>query len=197
MIILVLTIVFGVLVSVSVNAQSGAAKTFRKKDAVKANACRILERKRTQVESTARRSRKVRETSPVLAKTSAPAIALNAPAGSSIIREIVYQRLRETEVNSPIELSPLQFAVEGDHLRVKDAYPFLFAVEFALQGRTIRIENQDINSDQAKDSSKALLVAEIIRNMKERGVPAERISVVEAQNPPTAEGFNAVYLTVL
>jgi outer membrane protein OmpA-like peptidoglycan-associated protein len=95
-----------------------------------------------------------------------------------IIREMVAQNLSEKNDNDPIELAPLYFRLDEHGFSVTDMNPFLIAVEFALQGKTIVIEGHDdgIGIDNVKLS--AACVQKIKQLMHDMGVPDDRISVV-------------------
>jgi outer membrane protein OmpA-like peptidoglycan-associated protein len=93
-----------------------------------------------------------------------------------IIREMVAMHLKEQKNNEPIELAPLYFNLKGDELSVVDVNPFLIAVEFALQGRTIVIEDHINYVDSYSTQLSAKRIQKIRQLMHEMGVPEERIS---------------------
>ena len=96
------------------------------------------------------------------------------------IRKKVSDQLKGKKDNEPIELAPLYFNFDQDEFSVVDMDPFLVAVEFALQGRTILIEGHTDNN--GKDNYNVNLsikrVQRIRSLMHEMGVPDERISVI-------------------
>jgi outer membrane protein OmpA-like peptidoglycan-associated protein len=96
------------------------------------------------------------------------------------IRKKVSEALKNKKDNEPVELAPLYFNFDQDEFSVVDMDPFLVAVEYALQGRTILIEGHTDND--GKDSYNVSLsikrVQKIRQLMHEMGVPDERISVV-------------------
>lgn len=96
------------------------------------------------------------------------------------IRKKVAETLKNKKNNEPIDLAPLYFNFDQDEFSVVDMDPFLVAVEYALQGRTILIEGHTDNN--GKDSYNVSLsikrVQKIRQLMHEMGVPDERISVV-------------------
>jgi outer membrane protein OmpA-like peptidoglycan-associated protein len=96
------------------------------------------------------------------------------------IRKKVSDQLKDKKDNDPIELAPLYFNFDQDEFSVVDMDPFLIAVEFALQGRTILIEGHTDNN--GKDSYNVNLsikrVQKIRSLMLEMGVPDDRISVI-------------------
>jgi outer membrane protein OmpA-like peptidoglycan-associated protein len=97
-----------------------------------------------------------------------------------IIRELVAQNLKNKKDNEPIELAPLYFNYNEDEFSVVDMNPFLIAVEYALQGRTILIEghtdSDGHNGYNVKLSIKR--VQKIRQLMHDMGVPDDRISVM-------------------
>ena len=97
------------------------------------------------------------------------------------IREMVKQNLaKQTDDVYPIELAPLYFTFDEDEFSVVDMEPFLVAVEYALQGRTILIEGH--TDSKGKDDYNVKLsierVEKIRQLMHDMGVPDDRISVV-------------------
>jgi hypothetical protein len=191
LLILVLTVIFGVLVSVSVNAQKSFGKTAEKKKTRfykisaramanhYANACEVLHRKRTNPS----RNTSFRPGKSAVARKGKAASGLvdeksfrsAIPAQNSIIREMVGQCLKERKDASPIELAPLVFSINNNKVLVSDVNPFLIAVEFGLQGKTILIQDQ-IMKDLDADSKSAVL-REISVLMQKMGVPGDQISI--------------------
>jgi hypothetical protein len=202
LIVLVLTVIFGVLVSVSVNAQKTSekkkAKTYRiikNKAWVNhyANACEILEKKRTgRLQNTKVAFRKRKHSNEVIKSRTENQPLLSGcpfdanPVQHSIIREMVVQSLKEKTDNNPIELAPLNFDLHENRLSVKDINPFLIAVEFALQGKTILIENHVFKGDEQNTNNMSQLITEITFLMKQMGVPHDRISVQDLDMVATA-----------
>jgi|GEM_PF-5276871 len=190
LLILMLTVIVGVLLSVSVNAQKNTVKhTEKKKTKVYkiknrakanhyANACEILNQKRTSLTNQPVRSSRKETVSRKASGAVAQERAVEAGfAGRSIIREMVALYLSETEDSTPIELAPLLFSRRADKLSVSDVNPFLIAVEFALQGKTIVLENQIINHNGLIAKTSTFLIDEITGLMREMGVPNDRIAV--------------------
>jgi outer membrane protein OmpA-like peptidoglycan-associated protein len=97
-----------------------------------------------------------------------------------IIREIVANHLKDKKDNDPIELAPLFFNYDEDEFSVVDMNPFLIAVEYALQGRTILIEGHtDSNGADHYNVKLSIKRVQKIRElMHDMGVPDERISVI-------------------
>jgi flagellar motor protein MotB len=231
-VVLVLSIIIGILISVSVNAQhvyqKQKAKFFKSKFRTQAsqysNACSILEHKRTHKpkqhirftatnnegrhlvdETIITKSQKPPSSKPLVGQVEIakvndkPSIQKleslhlqedkvlrknHLPAPSSkeheIIREMVAKQLNEKKDNEPIELAPLFFNYAEDEFSVVDMNPFLIAVEYALQGRTILIEGH--TDSDGKDTYNVDLsmkrVQKIRQLMHDMGVPDDRISVM-------------------
>ena len=207
---LVLVIMIGILISTTVNAQHTYHKQkarhyksrFRSQVSDYTHACNILEKKKNQKPKSSSRfasgrkseSRPIAEVKPVvLGKANETPRhekddkvlnenRLPAPTSTQhqIIREMVAQNLKERKGNEPIELAPLYFNHNEDELSVADMNPFLIAAEFALQGRTIRIEDHTtsygIDSYNIKLSTK--IVQKVRQLMHDMGVPDDRILVV-------------------
>lgn len=93
------------------------------------------------------------------------------------IRKTVADNIKS---NQPIELAPLYFTFDQDEFSVVDMDPFLIAVEYALQGKTILIEGHtdDRGSDEYNVKLSLKRVQKIKQLMHEMGVPDERISVI-------------------
>ncbi|WP_254154800.1 OmpA family protein [Chryseosolibacter indicus] len=221
-VVFVLSIVIGILLSVSVNAQhvyhKQKARFYKSKFKKQINhytrACSILEQKRTNKSNNTVRSSstnnqgkhlvdetiipKAKPTTVAKVKDRPSEKTLNKlhdqedkvlkenklPAPTSkeheIIREMVAQKLKEKKDNEPIELAPLYFNFDQDEFSVVDMNPFLIAVEYALQGRTILIEGHT-DSNGGSDYNVKLSIKRVqkIRDlMHDMGVPDERISVV-------------------
>lgn len=97
-----------------------------------------------------------------------------------IIREMVARTLKDKKDNEVIELAPLYFNFDQDEFSVVDMNPFLIAVEYALQGKTILIEGHT-DSNGADDYNVKLSIKRVekIRQlMQDMGVPDDRISVI-------------------
>lgn len=96
------------------------------------------------------------------------------------IRNNVLQTLKNKSDSEPIELAPLYFNFNQDELAMMDTEPFLYAVEYALQGRHILIEGH--SDSQGADTYNVQLsikrVQKIRKLMHDMGVPDDRISVV-------------------
>lgn len=165
--VVVLLAVAGILVSVSINAQSynQSAKRFNRTDKKQ---CQVLAKKRYQKSRPSKRfyfqtSQKKETTNSLVDDRLTQFNAFER----SIIREMVTNHLRES--NSPVELAPLLFTLHEDKLQADDANPLLIAVEFGLQGKTIVIAENNGN----------LLAVEIKSLMLNMGVPANRIHLQE------------------
>ncbi|HEY3402664.1 MAG TPA: OmpA family protein [Ohtaekwangia sp.] len=96
------------------------------------------------------------------------------------IRKQVAENIKNKKDNEPIELAPLYFTFDQDEFSVVDMDPFLVAVEYALQGKTILIEGHTDNRGADDYNLKLSLkrVQKIKQLMHEMGVPDERISVM-------------------
>ncbi|QOI98603.1 MAG: OmpA family protein [Flammeovirgaceae bacterium] len=96
------------------------------------------------------------------------------------IRKNVMENLKNKKEGEAIELKPLYFNFNQDELSMVDTEPFLYAVEYALQGRHILIEGH--TDSQGADSYNVQLsikrVQKIRKLMHDMGVPDEQISVV-------------------
>lgn len=207
LLILLLTIVFGVLFSVSVNAQKTSEKNslkkkhqiFKYKNRAKANhyanAHSITKPSKTccEIENISGRC-----SGQPSEKTSSRSLDITPLPGTSspahaLIREMVALSLSENPGGVTIELAPLLFELSHQQLNVTDINPFLIAVEFALQGRTIVIENHIIKGDQHNRDNKSQVVTGICEMMKEMGVPADRIVVAEVDRRKTHPEDNNMY----
>ncbi len=80
----------------------------------------------------------------------------------------------------PLVLAPLYFNFAQDEFSVVDMEPFLVAVEYALQGRTVLIEGHtdSFGNDQYNMQLSIKRVQRIRQLMLDMGVPDERISLV-------------------
>jgi outer membrane protein OmpA-like peptidoglycan-associated protein len=96
------------------------------------------------------------------------------------IRKKVSDQLKNKKNNEPIELAPLYFNFDQDEFSVVDMDPFLVAVEYALQGRTILIEGHtDSNGKDTYNVNLSIKRVQKIRSlMQDMGVPDDRISVI-------------------
>jgi len=96
------------------------------------------------------------------------------------IRNSVKESLKNRKEGEAIELKPLYFNFNQDELSMVDTEPFLYAVEYALQGRHILIEGH--TDSQGADSYNVQLsikrVQKIRKMMHDMGVPDDQISVV-------------------
>lgn len=167
---LLLTVIFGILLSLGVNAQSASQKKEKKKEKVYrvknraranhyANSCDILERKRSQIKNFIVPARVVG-----YQKKESGGAAIALAETPSIIRLLVRQALSEREGGEPLTLAPLYYSFENDHLTMSDPYPFLFALEFALQGK-----NVGVFAHPGAGSRGQRVVREIVAGMKQRG----------------------------
>lgn len=118
------------------------------------------------------------------------------------IRKNVMESLKNKKEGETIELKPLYFNFNQDELSMVDTEPFLYAVEYALQGRHILIEGH--TDSQGADSYNVQLsikrVQKIRKLMHDMGVPDEQISVVgygeEHASGTTAKEDNQKYRRV-
>ncbi|HYC86698.1 MAG TPA: hypothetical protein VEB86_15805, partial [Chryseosolibacter sp.] len=202
LLILLLTVIFGVLISVSVNAQKATVKNSEKKKArvyklknrARANhyaeACEILSRKRTTTENLPAPGRPGSKTvaKGSSSRTATPE-ATYLTGQQHIIREMVMLELKERKNSGPIELAPVYFTQQNDQVSVGDVNPFLIAVEFALQGRTIEIQS-GLESDSAM---KIAAITTITTMMKKMCVPEYRNAVTESATYASA-GDDRFYL---
>jgi hypothetical protein len=197
LILVILTALFGVLISVSVNAQKTSEKkaskksstyqTYKKKNRAKANHYASISQEPKVKTNNASTTQTFAENlngghtdfSKNTNNISLEVTPLPAPTtiNHSLIREMVALNLKENEGAGPIELAPLHFQIKGNKLSVNDVNPFLIAVEFALQGKVIVIDNHPIIGDDYNTENKLQLVDQLIVTMIEMGVPAARISV--------------------
>jgi len=96
------------------------------------------------------------------------------------VRKKVSDKLASKTNIYPLVLAPLYFTFAQDEFSVVDMEPFLVAVEYALQGRTILIEGHTDNygADDYNMQLSIKRVQRIRQLMLDMGVPDERISVV-------------------
>lgn len=159
LLVLVLTIIFGVLVSVSCNAQKTSEKKklpYKVKNRAKAN------------------HYAVQTGQPPVDKT----VLLSSILQQQIIKEMVAQNLSETTSGNTIELAPLLFGIKDGRLTAIDVNPLLIAIEFGLQGRTILIESFGTSTLPIDQQLSYSDVREVATLMTEMGVPEERLSIV-------------------
>jgi hypothetical protein len=84
-----------------------------------------------------------------------------------LIKEMVAQHLSEMKNNGVIDLAPLRFTVDQEGIAsATDLNPFLIAIEFGLQGKTIVIEDPSMGLSQ-----------DLKKLMCDQGVPADRITI--------------------
>ncbi len=159
LLVLVLTIIFGVLISVSCNAQRTSEKKklpYKTKNRVRPNHYAVQS-----------------ETVPV-SKT----VLLSNILRQQIIKEMVAQNLNENVSGNTIELAPLVFGIKDGRLTAIDVNPLLIAIEFGLQGKTILIESFGTNTLPVHQQLSYSDVKEVAALMNEMGVPEERLSIV-------------------
>jgi hypothetical protein len=159
LLVLILTIIIGMLVSVSCNAQKMSAK---KKLPYK-----------TKNRAHANHYAKVIDNAPV--KRSSLLVDI---LDKEIIREMVAQNLLENSNNAPVQLAPLVFGIKQDQLTAVDVNPILIAIEFGRQGKTILLESFSSKNIPAHQQLSSNKVQEVKLLMHEMGVPAERVSIV-------------------
>ncbi len=96
------------------------------------------------------------------------------------VRKQVADKLASKTNVYPLVLAPLYFTFAQDEFSVVDMEPFLVAVEYALQGRTILIEGHtdSYGNDQYNMQLSIKRVQKIRQLMLDMGVPDERISIV-------------------
>ncbi len=96
------------------------------------------------------------------------------------IRKQVAEQIKRNTTNEPVELAPLYFTFDEDEFSVVDMEPFLIAVEYALQGKTILIEGHTDNKGNDSYNLKLSIkrVQKIRELMHDMGVSDEQISVV-------------------
>jgi outer membrane protein OmpA-like peptidoglycan-associated protein len=110
------------------------------------------------------------------------------------IRKAVADKIKTLKGGQPVELNPLYFNFDNDEFSIVDMEPFLVAVEYALQGRSVLIEGHtDSKGQSAYNVKLSMKRVEKIRSlMHDMGVPDDRISVVGygeelAMNDTTSE----------
>jgi hypothetical protein len=100
---------------------------------------------------------------------------------------MVANELKEQDNTRPIELAPLYFNVKDGEFSVSDLNPFLIAVEFALQGKSILIQsnlgNPYNNGHPTQDAISP--IQEITQLMNKMGVPQDKITVSVLTNETT------------
>ena len=96
------------------------------------------------------------------------------------IRKQVAEQIKKNTNNEPVELAPLYFTFDEDEFAVVDMEPFLVAVEYALQGKTILIEGHTDSRGNDDYNMKLSIkrVQKIRELMHDMGVPDDQISVV-------------------
>ena len=96
------------------------------------------------------------------------------------IRKMVQEQLQKSSATEPIPLEPLFFVTGKDEFAFVEMEPFLVAVEYALQGKTLLIAGHtDDVGDENNNVSLSMQRVERIRNlMADMGVPDDRISVI-------------------
>jgi outer membrane protein OmpA-like peptidoglycan-associated protein len=97
-----------------------------------------------------------------------------------LIRKQVAEQIKNNTTNEPVELAPLYFTFDEDEFAVVDMEPFLIAVEYALQGKTILIEGHtDSKGNDSYNMQLSIKRVQKIRElMHDMGVSDEKISVV-------------------
>ena len=97
-----------------------------------------------------------------------------------LIRKQVADQIKKNTTNEPVELAPLYFTFDEDEFAVVDMEPFLIAVGYALQGKTILIEGHtDSKGNDDYNMQLSIKRVQKIRElMHDMGVPDEQISVV-------------------
>lgn len=165
LLVLVLTVIMGMLISVSCNAQTTSE---RKPKASEKKKLPYKTRNR------ARANHYAVQTEPaVLEKT----VLLTNILEKQIISEMVAQNLKEHEGNE-IELAPLMFDIRNGRLTAVDVNPLLIAIEFGLQGKKILVQSFGPASLPAHQQLTYGKVLEVVTLMNEMGVPEERLEVV-------------------
>ena len=175
LIVVVLLAIGGILVSVGLNAQSVKPKLKRGHK----NECRILAKKRTGKARSSRHHFMMFSHNNIKNETPTKTlISQQLPHADNfqlyVIREMVATHLKEQNNSNPIELAPLELTLSNNKLTASDNNPFLIAVEFGLQGKTIMIGNAG-----------SVLIEEIKSIMIGMGVPSERISMTAAADANT------------
>jgi hypothetical protein len=169
LLVLVLTIIFGVLLSVSCNAQ----KTSEKKK---------LHYKAYKVKNRAKANHYAVQTE--LAPISKTVLLSNI-LQQQVIKEMVAQNLSENGSGNSIELAPLLFGIKDGRLTAIDVNPLLIAIEFGLQGKTILIESFGTSTLPMHQRLSYNDVREVAALMNEMGVPEERLSIVACNSELT------------
>jgi hypothetical protein len=177
LLVLVLTIIMGMLISVSCNAQKTSEKRklpYKTKNRARAN-----------------------HYAEVIVPVDRSALVSNI-LEKQIIKEMVAQNLREKNDSAPIQLAPLVFGIQKDKLTAVDINPILIAIEFGRQGRTILMEGFACKDVPMHHRLSYENVKEVKSLMHQMGVPAERISIVachdlqDKQIPAARIDFTAI-----
>jgi hypothetical protein len=170
LVVVFLLAIAGMLVSVTLNAQ-GTRSATKKYSRTEKRQCQILAKKRNQKPRSGKRyffqaaSNDTNTVKPSINGFSNDITLFER----NIIKEMVANHLHENESNNPIELAPLLLSRNENQLKAADANPFLIAVEFGLQGKTIVID-QNAGEEIAQ---------EIKLRMIDMGVPESRIHIQE------------------
>jgi hypothetical protein len=98
---------------------------------------------------------------------------------------MVSLHLRETRDEDPIELTPLYIQLDSGKMVIDNLNPFFIALEFALQGKSVRVEG--FNAEAGKMSANpepngesTFAIAQLLHGM---GVPYERINIPSNDSP--------------
>lgn len=157
--ILMLTIIIGVLISVSVNAQTAEKKTSDKKKSITNYPFKKKNRTRVNFFASA--------PAPIIEDGS---FKHTSPFQLQLIHEMVAANISTNEVSLP----SLVFEVTTEKIATQDILPLLIAMEFARQGKAIRISNA--SQTDSFDLSIAQL-NEIRLLMFRMGVPENKVSI--------------------
>jgi hypothetical protein len=92
---------------------------------------------------------------------------------------MVSLHLRETRDEDPIELTPLYIQLDSGKMVIDNLNPFFIALEFALQGKSIRVEGftaqaGKMSNHPEPDGESTFAIAQLLHGM---GVPYERINI--------------------
>jgi hypothetical protein len=169
LLILVLTVIMGVLLSVSCNAQKTSAKKsmpYKKKNRAHVNHYAAT---------------------PALDRT----LLLTNILQQQIIKEMVAQNISENQNNNPVELAPLVFNLKADKLTAIDVNPILIAIEFGIQGKTILIQSYGSTGLPVHQQLSFADVQSVKTLMAEMGVPSERLSIVGCNNLQGVAAYEA------
>lgn len=175
LVILVLTIIFGVLVSVSVNAQTTSKTTSKKWAKTKIKwPYKIKNRaKANHYAFTTENTKGEVESAPVIS-------SVDIIVGNNLNRRFITEmvRINYDDVNT---LAPLVFHANHQKLAAIDINPLLIAIEFAIQGKRIRLENAP-NTIDTLDLTVAQL-KEIKSFMCSMGAPEGNIVISDTAEP--------------